>query len=272
MLSSPCVSEPVNESTLLQACRLLFGDEVVIGKGFLDYLQPAGLKSAYRQRARETHPDSHSTAALADIEAFFAVQQAYQVLISYLQQREHRSRLAQAANLAPTAQPLATRGRAEVLFSLDTIAPIILESPHRPQAAKASIDRLYQGPLPERPLLFGHFLYYCGLTTWRTITAILVQQQRGRPRCGELGTRFGLLQPADIHHILKRKTANTPFGETAMALGLLDERQLRALLRHQRQQQKKFGAILVEEDLLSLRELTFLLMQFRRHNRFHSSR
>lgn len=262
----------MSESTLLQACRLLFGDEVVIGKGFLDYLQPAGLKSAYRQRARETHPDSrHSTPVLADIEAFFAVQQAYQVLTSYLQQRENRS-LAQAPNLDTPAQPFKTRGKTEFFFSLDTIAPIILESPHRTQGANASIDRLYQGPLPERPLLFGHFLYYCGLTTWRTITAILVQQQRGRPRCGELGTRFGLLQPADIHHILKKKAANTPFGETAMALGLLDERQLRALLRHQRQQQKKFGTILVEKDLLSLRELTFLLMEFRRHNRFHSSR
>ncbi len=261
----------MNESTLLQACRLLFGDEVVIGTGFLDYLQPAGLKSAYRQRARETHPDSHSTAALADIEAFFAVQQAYQVLTSYLQQRENQS-LAQAVRFDTPAQPSPPRGRAEILFSLDTIAPIILESPHRTQAAKASIDRLYQGPLPERPLFFGHFLYYCGLTTWRTITAILVQQQRGRPRCGELGTRLGLLQPTDIHHILKRKAANTPFGETAMALGLLDERQLWALLRLQRQQQKKFGTILVEKDLLSLRELTFLLMQFRRHNRFHSSR
>ncbi len=266
------LQQHMKDFELFQACALLFGEEVIIGRGFLDYLQPAGLKQAYRQRARETHPDLSSVSSAAGKTQFHDIQQAYQLLASYLRRRELRNRRVTAAS--PPHTPCAKPGtpRPASSLSLANIEPIILAPSGQPIRHRASIDRLYQGPLPERPLLFGHFLYYCGLTTWRTITAVLVQQQRGRPRCGELGTRLGLLQPTDIHHILKRKAANTPFGETAMALGLLDERQLRALLRYQRQQQKKFGTILVEKELLSLRELTFLLMQFRRHNRLHSSR
>lgn len=259
----------MKDSALLQACGLLFGEEVVVGPGFLEYLQSAGLRQAYRQRARETHPDSPWSQACGDAERFHAIQQAYQLLSTYLRQRELRP--VRAAAGLPRS-PTASAGKATPAGApcLESIGPIILAPPRHPLTPPSSIDRLYQGPLPERSLLFGHFLYYCGLTTWRTITAVLVQQRRGRLRCGELGARYGLLQPADINRILQVKPSHTPFGEVAKALGLLDERQLHALLMQQRRQQKKFGTILVEQDLLSLRELTFLLTQFRRHNRLHA--
>lgn len=258
----------MNDPTLLQACRLLFGDEVVINDDFLDYLQPGGLKSAYRQRARQTHPDSRKLPSLNGFDAFFAVQQAYQVLATYLEERDHGCQLP----VEPIdAEPVPRSAPTEPLSqqwppSLQTIGPIILESPHRSRSTTTSIDRLYRGPLPERPLLFGHFLYYCGLTTWRTITSILVQQQRQRPRFGELGTRFGMLQPGDIARILGAKSARQPFGEVAVALGLLSKQQLHTLLKHQQQQQKKFGAILVEHRLITPEELSYLLRLFSRHN------
>ncbi|MDD2463860.1 MAG: J domain-containing protein [Desulfobulbus sp.] len=254
----------MNELTLLQACRLLFGEEVIIGRDFLDYLQPGGLKSVFRKRARQTHPDSRDPSAYGSIEDFHRVQQAFQVLMHYLEQRERQAPVA-LEPISPAVEPEV----ADFYPSLRTIAPIILDSPHRPRSSPSSIDRLYQGPLPNRPLLFGHYLYYCGLTTWRTITSILVQQQRGRPRCGELGTRCGMLRPEDINRILGAKTSRRPFGEVAVALGILSEQQLLTLLRQQRRQQKKFGILLVEKDLITLRELTLLLTLFRRHNRSH---
>lgn len=256
---------------LLQACVLLFGEEVVIGAGFLDYLQPSGLKQAYRQRARETHPDSSAFTAAGGAQ-FHDVQQAYQLLVSYLRQRESRSKKITVATPPRSAFTSAGLRRSEPSLSLADIEPIILTPTGYPTSPLGSIDRLYQGPIPERPLLFGHYLYYCGLTTWRTITAVLVHQRRGRLRCGELGARIGLLQPADINRILRIKPSHTPFGEAAMALGLLDERQVQTLLMQQRRQQKKFGAILVERELLSLSELSFLLTLFRRHNRIQASR
>lgn len=263
----------MKEAALLQACALLFGEEVVIGPDFLDYLQPAGLQQAYRQRARETHPDSALAAAVGNRPPFHDVQQAYQLLSAYLRQRALWRSTRKAAAAPRPRSPVSTETAGFALsLSLEAIKPIILSPPRYTPSTTVSIDRLYQGPLPQRSLLFGHFLYYCGLTTWRTITAVLVHQRRGRLRCGELGAHYGLLQPADIHRILQVKPSHTPFGEVAKALGLLDEGQLHALLMQQRRQQKKFGTILVEHDLLSLRELTFLLTQFRSHNRLHGSR
>lgn len=259
------LQQSVNDPALLQACRLLFGEEVVVGEEFLDYLQPGGLKSAFRRRAKETHPDNrHAPAGGGRSAAFSAVQQAFEVLTTFLRERDGS---VPSAQVIPPAGPVMQ----DLSSSLGSIDPIILDSPHRRLPSQTSIDRLYRGPLPRRPLLFGHFLYYSGLTTWRTITSVLIQQQRDRPRCGELGSRFGILQAEDIPRILAAKTARQPFGEAAVALGLLNEQQLATLLRYQRRRQKKFGTILVEKDLLTLRELSLLLTLFRRHNRFHAT-
>lgn len=45
------------ETAVLQACQTLFGLEPSICRGFLFTLQPSGAKSAYRKKAKETHPD-----------------------------------------------------------------------------------------------------------------------------------------------------------------------------------------------------------------------
>ena len=260
----------MNASTLLQACRVLFGGDVVISEAFLGYLQPNGLKSVYRKRVRECHPDRLQASACGDIAAFHAVQQAYQILAVYLQERENCS--LPKFETEP-ATPPATASTVDQFLSLRGIGPFILQPSHRlPSSPAASIDRLYRGILPSRRLLFGNFLYYCGLTTWRTITAVLVQQKILRPRFGELGTRYGMLRPEDVPRILAAiGTRRRIFGEAAMSLGMLDEKQVQTLLYCQQQQQKKFGAILVEKKLITTQELSLLLAAFRRHNRFYDA-
>lgn len=275
----------MEEEQLLHACRILFGAEVMVSRSFLDYLQLNGLKSAFRRRALATHPDGDRTSASAadaafDATEFFEVQDAYAKLLNFLRRRDGlinvRDQAGQSA--AGCAQPPTRRQTRETRAArtprteadqdsppLFRIRPIVFPPLAAGQAA-ASIDRFHQGPLPDRPLLFGHFLYYSGLTTWRTITRILIWQKNGRPRCGELGNRFGLLSADEIALILRRKTPQTPFGEAALALGLLNEEQLQALLRQQQRLQKKFGAILLEKQLVDEQELRVLLHLFRRHN------
>lgn len=254
----------MNTPTLHQACCQLFGDQVVIGNGFLEYLQLEGLKGAYRKRVRETHPDRRPMSACSS-EAFISVQRAYEVLASYLKKRDN-GRI-RATNIGQAVTPMDTAGPNRC-SSLQDIAPIVLPNASCPQSHKSSIDRLYQGSLPNRPLLFGHFLYYSGLTTWRTITSVLVQQQRNRPFLGELGASFGVFSIEDIPRVLQGKsTIKKPFGAVAMSLGLLNEDQLQTLLKHQQMLQKKFGTILVEKELINQQELAFLLFLFRRHNR-----
>jgi hypothetical protein len=111
----------------------------------------------------------------------------------------------------------------------------------RGNSGYSATEHLYCGPLPHRRLLFGHFLYYSGLANWRTITRILTWQRSERPRIGELGRRYGMLQPGDISLILRNRIPFQPFGQTAMSLGMLSESQIRVLIFHQQRLQKKFG-------------------------------
>jgi len=256
----------------LHACRLLFGAEVLVSRDFLDYVQLSGLKSAFRRRALETHPDNdRKVASACDPTEFYQVREAYATLLDFLRRRDglpaDNDRPCQSSTeSAPPAESGTPRSDAEQdsPFYIK-IRPIVLSPLARGQAA-TSIDRFHQGPLPNRPLLFGHFLYYSGLTTWRTITRILLWQKQGRPRCGELGSRFGMLSSENVALILHNKSPHTLFGEAALALGLLNQGQVHALLRQQLRLQKKFGAILLEKQLVDEQELRSLLHLFRLHN------
>ena len=262
----------MKEQQLLRACTVLFGAEVMVSRGFLDYLQLSGLKSAYRRRALETHPDGDRTPSSAcDAAKYFEVREAYARLLDFLRRRDGSGADLDQARQTPPLRPEAFSTRTtpsessqDSPFSIK-INPIVLP-PLASGPAATSIDRFHQGPLPNRPLLFGHFLYYSGLTTWRTITRILIWQKQSRPRCGELGNRFGMLNPDEIALILRNKTTHTPFGEVALALGLLSEGQLQRLLMQQQRLQKKFGAILLEKQLVDEQELRALLRLFRLHN------
>ena len=53
--SNPRIILP--EKQLLQSCQILFGPEADITLQFLGYLQPSGVKTAYRRMVMETHPD-----------------------------------------------------------------------------------------------------------------------------------------------------------------------------------------------------------------------
>lgn len=242
------------EQQLVQSCQILFGEDLHISRDFLAYLQPTGLKSAYRRRAKETHPDClgsvHPLAAPADSDLFIRVNGAYQRLQEFLQERgKNRPRLSKPWP-GPTAGPA-------------TGPPP--SSPLRPTGGTGT-DGFYSGPMPNRQLLFGHFLYYSGLTNWRTISRILSWQKRDRPRLGELARRCGMLTTAEIATILSHPAPRRPFGETALQLGMLNEFQLRVLLNRQQQLQKKFGTLLLEHKLIDQDDLHYLLLQFATHN------
>lgn len=267
------------EKELFRSCEIIFGPELTISREFLDYLQLSGIKSAYRKRAMETHPDR---AALENDrvqrqrhDLFHSVQEAYENLTAFLDAKEKGYCLPPPARQAPAkAQP-------------PRPAP---PKPQRPQQAKPKPDKtyaqtkggfrntpsqpsvfwdtesLYQGSLPNRRLLLGHFLYYSGLINWRTIIQALIWQRTERPRLGEIGQRFGLLNAEDVVHILRNRPILQPFGQTAMDLGLLSQPQLQMLVAHQKRLQKKFGEFFLEKQILEPSELRTLLQQYQEHN------
>jgi hypothetical protein len=75
-------------SELFQACETIFGPDVNVSIEFLEYLQPIGIKTAYRKRALETHPDrAKALGSFArDLNTeFIDVQQAYEKLLLFVE-------------------------------------------------------------------------------------------------------------------------------------------------------------------------------------------
>jgi len=273
----------VEEQQLFRSCEILFGSHLKISWEFLEYLQVSGLKGAYRKRAMETHPDalirSNLQSATGSNDTFHKVQKAYEQLSCYLKIKENRplqTRFHQPTNEAPSP-PSSARQKNGTEWSpgksfhqnpssQPTAGPRTF--PHRTRWAPeySPTENLYCGPLPNRRLLFGHFLYYSGLANWRTITRILTWQRTERPRLGELGCRLGMLHQAEVSSILQRKVPFQPFGQTAKNFGILNDYQIKVLLFHQQRLQKKFGTILLEKNLVSQKELQELLYEFEQHN------
>ncbi|QWR77067.1 J domain-containing protein [Candidatus Magnetomonas plexicatena] len=87
------MSEVTNEAELYDACRVLFGTEIKVDRNFLEYIQPSGVKSAYRKMALLTHPDRVEALGkdyLRNLNVDFrSVAEAYEKLSKYLKLREN---------------------------------------------------------------------------------------------------------------------------------------------------------------------------------------
>ncbi len=271
----------INQSELFRSCEILFGSDLHVCSEFLDYLEVGGVKSAFRRRAMETHPDRQNSkdpwAQQENTALFSTVREAYENLLDFLRKKDTIRVSSQYRRTSPaTTAPTFKRGPADIRTATDRqkpgpssqrpIQPIILADDVCSNGRFSNTASYYQGSLPRRRLLFGHFLYYSGLANWRTIARVLIWQKAERPRLGELGQRFGIFDQNTINIILSYKKPSLPFGQTARSLGLLNEQQLRTLIFQQQLLQKKFGAILVEKNLLQDYEVQRLLHQFKRHN------
>ncbi len=282
----------IAEHELFDSCRVLFGAEVQVTRCFLEYLQRPGIKCAYRQKALETHPDILASqgdkAKHQSADLFRIVQQAYENLTTYLDARDSgfrfhappRARAQQAPlkksqaskpQTKPTPPPQsrtrspgdsgqarATRGQASG-FTRQSSRPTSAWQTRQAWGATTVA-------MPARKLLFGHYLYYAGVTNWQTIIKALVWQRTGRPRLGEIGRRFGWLTDQDILTVLKKRKLSESFGASAVALGILTGSQLRLMVFQQNKLQKKFGDYFVQHNLLTPLQINELANSFTRHN------
>ncbi len=235
----------ISETEVFRACRILFGSELILNRGFLQYLQPAGAHSAFRKRAKTTHPDSspqNTHNKHTQVRQFQDLNQAYQLIRSYLRQRdllEARQRTSTAPRSTRPAPGTTSRSRTDT----------------RPE----------QGPLPTQPLQFGIYLYYRGLIPFNALIGALVWQRQQRPTFGQIAQRWGWLSGEDIRQITDCRKLGR-FGERAEHLGLLSPLQVRAILLHQRTRQSKIGTYFIEQGLLSAEDINRLLGDLSAHN------
>ncbi|WP_072906157.1 hypothetical protein [Malonomonas rubra] len=242
----------ITEAEVFRACRTLFGPELNLSRDFLHYLQPAGVRSAYRKKAKVTHPDRFAVDAIATQEKqqrlFQDLNQAHETVQTFLKQREK--------------YPAATIFRSRPRNS----APAYTHPKRKRQDRPYS--KYYRGPLPNRPLQFGLYLYYLGIIPFNAVISAITWQRKQRPVLGDIAKRWGWLDDEQIKQILNyRCTGVHKFGERAEHLGLLKPLQVRALLMHQRSQQKQMGHYFIEQGFFEEEQLHHLLNQLAEHNR-----
>ena len=253
------------ESELLDACRVLFSTEVQINRDFLYYIQPSGVKSAYLQKAKETHPDCLIGAAPDEYERqtelFRDVSQAYQLLDSFSSEERKKLRFSadwrtsfdQQGYQKPTAGQKYSRPSSTNYHST------------RPESAPSPLE------LPKRHLETGLFLYYRGVISYAEMIEALVWQRRQRPIIGTLAENWGWLKAGDVQAINRFHGRRGRFGTRAVELGYLTAFQVQVLLRHQRQLQKRFGQYFVEQGMVSFGEIEAYIREQEQHNRRYRS-
>ena len=235
---------PPAEHLLINACRTLFGDTVNLGPEFLAYLQPSGAKLAFRNQAKQHHPDRFAGAPgeirARQTERFREIHQAYNLLNDFLASRHSQPRPGSCATHS-YRQARRAHPKAET-----------------PPDGRAT--------LPPLPLEFGLFAFYSGKITYRDLIEALVWQRRQRPTIGALAQQWGWLSADKVKKVLGSREGGGRFGRKATTLGLLTPLQVEALLRYQRSHQQRLGHYFVERGLMTGAEADLLAGELDRHN------
>ena len=240
--------EAMQYENLFDACRELFGSEVDTSRDFLHYLQHSGIKSAFRRKAKETHPDTFSghnvQVQAARAEQFCKAKTAYDLLCRFVSQRETAPSRRCARQTADRPRQAADRPR------------------HR--AARES-DEYYRGEIPQRPLQIGRYLYYRRVITFRELTQALAWQRGTRRPLGAIAREWGWMTASQVGTVMVSKLSGK-FGDKALRLGFLDHSRLRMLLMEQRLRHRRIGHFFIERRLVAPRELDLYLRELRLHN------
>jgi len=234
---------------LLEACRILFGRE--LDQSFLGCLQESGLRSAWRLKALQTHPDrvADRAAKHRHTERFIEARRAYGLIQEHLGRRARHG--ATAENRAPHA---AATDR----------------QPARPRppgaAAHRHCDHRDALAVPRRRLRLGEYLYHARVIPFSALIEALVWQRRQRDRFCEVGRRWGYLSDAEVRLLLSERRPHEQVGATAQRLQLLTSFQVRTVLSFQQSRQQPIGSFFVHRGHLSPAALHSLLQHLDRHN------
>ena len=246
----------LSESEVLRACQTLFGPEVDICKGFLFYLQPEGARSAYRRKAKETHPDLFACDSpqmqKEQTRLFRDIADAYDIVTRFIEQRQDGHWLSDSHKPRNASRPGTTPGRKE------RPAPC----PGHDAAPRRN-ERLV---LPKQRMQIGRFLYYRGYISYRMLIDALIWQRKQRPVIGDIARQWGWLNSEGLDLVLQAGRRGGLFGEKAVDLDLLSAFQVRVLLSFQHSRQQRLGKYFMEQKVLRPDQLDALLDELRHHN------
>ena len=248
------------DANVLNACRTLFGTEAAVSPEFLLSLKPHTLKTAFRKKAKETHPDLFTAhdpkVQQRQSELFRVVNDAYDIMQKYFDGRDKagvriHGRARQQGPRPAQAAPASARRRAGAATKTFRVV---------------EEGWLYTGIVPDRRHEIGRYLYYRGCIPYHVLLKALSWQMRQRPALGIIAKRWGWLNDNSINAILGFRGMPRLFGQRALHLGLLSSYQARILLSYQRTLQKKLGQYFVQRGFFSREEMEQLVADLNQHN------
>ena len=247
------------DSNVLKACRTLFGADTALSNEFFLSLKPNVIKTAFRKKAKETHPDlftDHDPRVQErQSELFRVVNEAYDIMRRYCELRDRAGGHSSRARVrTPPKHSPHCAGSATKSFHV------------------AETGWLYHGVVPEHRHEIGRYLYYQGRIPYHALLKALSWQMRQRPALGIIAKRWGWLDDNHIRRILGFRGMPRLFGQRALHLGLLSSYQAQILLAYQRTLQKKLGQYFVDHGYLLRDEMERIAADLNHHNaRFHYS-
>ncbi|MEE8585251.1 MAG: hypothetical protein V3T83_10415 [Acidobacteriota bacterium] len=265
----------IAETELFQACRVIFEAEPIPSRNFLRSLSLVCLKSAYRRRALQVHPDLHAQQQTRVQQHYSRLFQeltgGYRLLRRYLDQQSRR----RAEGFAAAGRPFRAKPRSSNASGFRT-SPRPADSANRQPPASGAAGGVSGPPVPGRrhsravppwKMRLGEFLYYSGQISWKALIAALVRQRTECPRLGDIAKRWGWLTEDRIVALLKQRRPGERIGDLFVRRRLITAFRLGMLLSQQRRHSKPIGDILVEAGLLSQSAIRAGLLRQHTHNR-----
>ena len=247
----------VSGSDLLRAYQILFNPAERLNRdtfplSLVRSLDPLMVKSAFRKKALETHPDraralGREEGEQADL--FREVQQAYDVLLPVVEKRGFLDRQARGA-----AQG-ARQAREPRPFSHRAGGTFYRKPPS-----------YYNGIIPQQKLRLGHFLYYSGMISWQNLISAVAFHMRTRLRYGEIALGWRMITREELMVALVGRVHGEKIGETLRRVDLLSDFQHLAILGKQKKFHTLFGQYFVSEGILSQRQLDIAVRRALKHN------
>ncbi|MBF0318654.1 MAG: hypothetical protein HQL01_02445 [Nitrospirae bacterium] len=284
----------MNEIELYDACRVLFGKEVRIDRQFLEYIQPSGVKSAYRKMALATHPDRIAAVGVSlqpGTADFRVVADAYEKISKYLKLREGGYRLRSNSVNTYGESIQKNNYNTRTWQSKDTFhSGSAWQNTQKKEAAEVpkfsgkygftqknsftSIDSQktstysyqQQKSMPKRKLRIGEYLYYSGIVAWKDLIAAIVWQTKQRQRIGEIAARWGWLTEAKILEIMKSRQRGERLGDALVRLKIITPFQCNMLVWQQQKSQNPIGKYFTAEHIVSENDLSRHLSNLKFHN------
>lgn len=262
---------PILQTTseeLFQACKTIFGPEVKVSVDFLEYLQPTGIKTAFRKKAFETHPDRAKVLGSYAIdlnEQFINVRKAYERLLSFVETKNEGTVYSSLYNDLRAREDYSYKSTHHYSF-YNTQHREGQKKGHHNQRRKSHPDHFYTGSLPKGNLLLGQFLYYSGLISWQTLINAICWQRGQRPLIGQIAVGWELISYQDVLRILKIRNFDEKFGECAHRTGYISSFELFALVGKQKKLQRPFGEYFIESGILTPSDLMYMAQKHQLHN------